>query len=205
MTESEEIFESVLLKKGIIYERIPEAESRAPDYKINLGCADTYWEIKELEENLNEKEILKKIEVNEQEGYSVDSSRVANSIKTASVQFKEYCVDSYPCVVVLYDSREFFVRDFAFSGQVLIAMYGSPEYIENLNGELVEVKRNNGLLTNRKKYISAIAILFGHTKDLTFFHNRNANHSLKGNKMLSKFDKHYYFESTDRGMEWKKI
>jgi hypothetical protein len=176
MTESEEIFESVLLKKGIIYERIPEAESRTPDYKINLGCADTYWEIKELEENLNEKEILKKIEVNEQEDYSVDSSRVANSIKTASAQFKKYGVDSYPCVVVLYDSREFFVRDFAFSGKVLIAMYGSPEYIENLNGELVEVKRNKGLLTNGKKYISSIAILYGHTKDLTFFHNRNANH-----------------------------
>ena len=196
MTESEEIFESVLLKKGIIYERIPEAESSTPDYKINLGCDDTFWEIKELKENPNEKEILKKIEVNEQEDYSVDSSRVANSIKTASAQFKEYCVESYPCVVVLYDSREFFVRDFAFSNQVLTAMYGSPEY---------EVKRNKGLLTNGKKYISAVAILYGHTKDLTFFHNRNANHSLIGNKILSKFDKHYYFESTDRGMEWKEI
>ena len=205
MTESETIFESILQGKGIPYDRIPETISRTPDYKINIGFTDSYWEIKELGKNPSEKEIIKNIEMNQQEAYSVDSSRVVNSVKSASDQFKKYGVASYPCVVVLYDSREFFIKDFAFAGYVQTAMYGSAEYIENSNGELVEVKRYNGLLTNRKKHISAIAILYKHTKNLFFFHNRNASHSLSENKILSKFDEHYRFESTDKGMEWKKI
>jgi hypothetical protein len=205
MTESETIFESVLQGKRIPYDKIPETASRTPDYKINIGFTDSYWEVKELEENPTEKEIIKNIELNHQEAYSVDSSRIVNSIKSASDQFKKYGVASYPCVVVLYDSREFFIKDFAFSGYVQTAMYGSAEYIESPNGELVEVKRYSGLLTSRKNHISAIAILYKHTKNLVFFHNRNASHSLCENKMLSKFDEHYRFENTDKGMVWKKI
>ncbi len=193
MTKSEEIFESLLKDKGIIYERIPEASSRTPDYKINLGCIDSYWEIKELEKNSKEKEIIKNIKMDKQEAYSIDSTRIENSIKSTKGQFKEYGVLSYPCVVVLYDSREFFVKDFAFTGCVENICFGPREYAPNLNGELREVKRSNGLFTNRKKYISAISILYQHTKELTFFHNRNANHPLEENEILSKFGKHFRF------------
>ncbi len=205
MTESEEIFESVLKMKGIIYERIPRTNMLTPDYKVKLDCTDSYWEIKELDINKNEKEILKNIEASLIKGYSIDSfRRVAKKIKKASNQFKVYGVVSYPCVLVIYDSRPFAVMDFGFVDSVLTKMYGNAEYEENLKGEFIEVNRSIGLLTNKHKHISAIAFLSKKKKDLIFYHNKNTSNLIQENQSISKFENHYIFERTRKGWEWIK-
>lgn len=50
-TKSEKLFEEILERKQIKFNRILEDETKTPDYEIILNSMKTYWEIKELFEN----------------------------------------------------------------------------------------------------------------------------------------------------------
>jgi len=208
MTKSEILFEAVLRERNIKYEKIPvqpKEKIRTPDYKVHLNEIDSYWEIKELVENDNEKNIIKSIGTENQEIYTVNSARVSNSIKSASGQFEEFGVTMHPCVIVLYDNRDFSVKDFMFHQYIQSAMLGTAEYMKNSTDNYIEINRKNGLLTNNKKYISAIALLVESTKELLFFHNPNTDNPLDTNSDLVKFKNHYYAYKEERGLKWKKI
>ena len=157
MTESEILFEKLLLSKNISFQKIPESTTPTPDYKVTIGGRESYWEVKELKENPDEEGILKNIKNDCNDIYSINSKRVSNSIQSAAKQFKKYGVTNSPCVVVLHDSRDFATMDFLLLQYIKTAMLGTASFIENTDGTALEINRKDGLFTKRKKYISAIA------------------------------------------------
>ncbi len=205
MTKSESIFEFVLSERNIAFKKIPEATTRTPDYEVYIDNLVSYWEIKELKENPDEKAIQNQIKTDSHGIYSVNSLRVRNSIKSALRQFKDNGVTDYPCVIVLHDSRDFCIKDILLYQYIQNAMLGTAEYREDQKEGLVEIKRDNGLLTNRAKYISAVAILVESTKELHFFHNPNANNPLQHDNNLSQFKNHFYFIQENNGFVWRRI
>ena len=63
MTKSEVLFEEILRNKGIQFQKIPESKNEErPDYQVGEGDSSSYWEVKEIEENPEEKKIIESIE-----------------------------------------------------------------------------------------------------------------------------------------------
>lgn len=209
MTESEILFEEILNELGVNFSPIPKSRNsgkQTPDYKILLDGEDSYWEVKELEENDEENSILSKTKNDEHEIYSVDSERIKYSIIKACKQFKSYKVTHKPCIIVVYDSRDFAVMDFLFYQYVQNAMLGKGEFIQNSDGTFTEIKRTGALLTTKnKKYVSAIAIIVKNSKKMVFFHNPNANISLLNSAFGKKFKNNYKTIFTKKGLKWVKI
>jgi hypothetical protein len=203
--ESEKLFENILTKLGIGFSKIPESEIRTPDYKIYFGSLDTFWEVKEIERNEPEKIILKAIDQGENEIYSVHSGRGENSVKSAADQFKSYKVTDQPCIIVLTDHRDFAVKDFLFIQAVQSKMVGIGHYMQNSSGHYYECNRESGLFTYRKKYISAIAIMFKETDQIVFLHNHNANISFLNGPIKSLFEHHYVVIKSEYGLKWQKL
>ena len=54
-TKSEKLFEEILKRKQIEFNRILEDKNKTPDYEVVLDGIKTYWEIKELSENDDQK------------------------------------------------------------------------------------------------------------------------------------------------------
>ncbi len=209
MTESEILFEKILSELGVDFYPIPKSLNsgkQTPDYQILLDGEDSYWEVKELEENDEENSILSKTINDNHEIYSVDSERIKYSIIKACKQFKFYKVTHKPCIIVVYDSRDFAVMDFLFYQYVQKAMLGRGEYIQNQDGTFTECKRTGALLTTKnKKYVSAIAIIIKNSKKMVFFHNPNANISLLNSDFRNIFKNNYKAIFTIKGLEWVKI
>ena len=204
MTVSEILFESILSSLKIDFEKIPESNKKRPDYKVGKETI-SYWEIKEITKNPDEKKIITSISHGEQEVYSVNSKRVENSIKDASVQLKSYGDIKFPRVVVLHDARDFFVKDLLFDGYVKSAMLGVGHYKENVDGELVEIYRKKGLFSDRKRYISTVAIMYAENNEIVFFHNPHSNNPLIVSQILDKFPHHYRAVTESRGLSWVKV
>jgi len=204
MTVSERLFESILSGLKIDFKKIPECSEKRPDYKVGKEII-SYWEIKELTENPDEKQIVNSISAGEQEVYSVNSKRVENSIKEASVQLKSYGDIKFPRVVVLHDARDFVVKDLHFDGFVKSAMLGSGHYQENADGELLEIYRNKGLFSDRRDYISAVAIMYAESNEIVFFHNPYSQNPLIDCEILEKFPHHYRAITESGGLNWVKV
>lgn len=205
MNESEKLFEKILTKPGITFSKIPASEIRTPDYKVFIGSLETFWEIKEVKENESEKDIVKSVESGQVKVYSVNSDRVEASIKSAAGQFKSYKVTDRACIVALTDLRDFSVKDLFFTQVVQSKMIGSGHYMQDGNGQYFECFREAGLFTNRKNYISAIAIMFKATEDIVFLHNPNANISILSEPLMEAFEHHYFVIKGQYGLEWKKL
>ena len=205
MTESERLIEEILSNRAIPHTKIVESTIRTPDYEVVIGDKNSYWEIKELTENPSEKQIADNVESGVVEVYSIDSDRVSESIKSASGQLRSYGNAGNICVVVLFDARDFCTKDLLFEMYIKSAMLGTSEYMQTRGGIFKEVKRNNGLLTNRMRYISAIVVMYEATKDLVFYHNPNAVNKIEHEDFFKMFTNHFHAVQTDTGLEWKKI
>ena len=139
------------------------------------------------------------------DSYSVHSKRVKRSIRKAFHQFESYGVTDYPCVVVLYDARGFWVKDRLFHKFILSAILGNGHYMKNQEGELVEIGRNEGLLTRRRNYISAVAIMYSENQEIILYHNSNASTKLHKASVLSKLIYQFYAKQTDKGLKWVEV
>ena len=204
MTESEILFEKLLLSKNISFQKIPESTTPTPDYKVTIGGRESYWEVKELKENPDEEGILKNIKNDCNDIYSINSKRVSNSIQSAAKQFKKYGVTNSPCVVVLHDSRGFATMDFLLLQYIKTAMLGTASFIENTDGTALEINRKDGLFTKRKKYISAIAVISRGSKDILFLHNSNTSHPVLRKWLLPIFTTHYQAVIDAQSLQWVK-
>jgi hypothetical protein len=204
-TESEFLIEEILLSKAIPHTKITESTVRTPDYEVVISDKKSYWEIKELIENTNEKNILTNIETGINDVYTIDSRRVTQSIKSASGQLRNYGNAGDICIIVLFDARDFFTKDLLFEMHIKSALLGTAEYIQTESGYLKETKRNPGLLTNRMKYISAVAVMYKTTKELAFFHNPHAINKIQHESFFKLFTNNFHAIQTDMGLSWKKI
>jgi len=208
MNRSEKLFQEIFERFQIKFEKIPEStvnDEKRPDFEVGEGNTLSYWEVKELEENHHEKRIVKAISNGQKKIYSVNSKRVKESIRKAFHQFESYGVEESPCIVVLHDARDFMVKDFLFHQYIQSAMLGNAQFIEDQEGDLKEIYRSEGLLTNKRKYVAAIATMHAETKEIVLFHNPNSEHSLDNHGILGMFKHQYHAQNTDNGLAWIKI
>jgi hypothetical protein len=84
-------------------------------------------------------------------------------------------------------------------------MLGTAEYMQQKDGSLVEIKRNHGLLTNRKRYISAVAVMHKKTRKMVFYHNPNANIPLVSSDLLKKFEHQFQAVFKEKRLEWIRV
>lgn len=205
MTESERLIQEILSDRAIPHNKIPDSTTRTPDYEVVLGGTNSYWEVKELAENPTEKQISDNVDSGIIEIYSIDSKRISESIKSASGQLRVHGNAGNICIVVLFDARNFATKDFLFEMYLRSSMLGSAEYMQMQDGHFKEIKRNGGLLTNRMRYISAIAVMYKEAKELVFYHNPNAENKIEHEDFYKKFTNHFHAVQTKLGLEWIKI
>ncbi len=205
MTESELLLQKILTAKGVKHKKLPESGIRTPDFEVICGDLVSFWEVKELEENPDEKGILKNQEAGQGEIYSIDSDRIENQIKSACGQFKKYGVGDKPCVIVLCDVRGFAVKDLLLIQNIQTLMLGSAEFTQNRDGQWIEVHRHSGMFTSRKQYVSAVVVIFSATEKALVLHNPNASNSLLGSELMSVFPDQYQAIVQSNGLCWKKV
>lgn len=204
MTKSETTFLNLMKHFGISAEKIPEGNEKSPDFKLVIEGQPQYWEIKELEENPNELQIIADINSDSHDIYTVNSKRVERVISDAAKQFKGYGVTDFPCVVALMDNRDFAVKDFLLPNWIRSSMLGNAEILLK-DGVSKELCRKPGLLTNRKKYISAIVLFNTRNTNIWCFHNPNTENSIIESSLTSIFLRQEVAMQRKNGLHWETI
>lgn len=130
MNKSEILVDKILTDLGIEHRKLPELGEPTPDFEVRMGSLTSYWEVKEFVENPYEKEVLE----GRHEIYSINSDRIEDRVKSASVQFKGHGATDKPCVVVLCDNRIQLQTPFGLAW-LYIYNHGVSGYPEIRSGE----------------------------------------------------------------------
>jgi hypothetical protein len=123
-TTSEEQFEAFCQQRGIPLERIPEADTRTPDYQVTIGAERIIVEIKETSPNPEELESNRLLK---ERGYGnvtggTPGDRVRKMIRSASAQLKARSNGVLPALLVVFDQGR--VAGHVEGFHVRVAMYG---------------------------------------------------------------------------------
>jgi hypothetical protein len=123
-TTSEVQFEAFCQQRGIQLERIPEADTRTPDYQIVIGTERIIVEVKETSPNPEERESNRLLK---ERGYGnvtggTPGDRVRKMIGSASPQLKARSNGKLPTMLVVFDQGR--VVGHVEGYHVRVAMYG---------------------------------------------------------------------------------
>ncbi|MEL7293911.1 MAG: hypothetical protein AAGJ67_18615, partial [Pseudomonadota bacterium] len=112
MNISEENTLSLFGLLGISLNKIPESQSKTPDFEATLDGSRILVEVKEIRENPDEKEVLTRFNESNFVSMSVnlDGKRFQKALSEANRQLKGYSSAKDFCVVAIEDVREFAVR-----------------------------------------------------------------------------------------------
>ncbi|OBU33865.1 hypothetical protein C0W66_19745 [Photobacterium kishitanii] len=129
MNISEENTLSLFGLLGISLNKIPESQSKTPDFEATLDGRRILVEVKEIRENPDEKEVLTRFNESNLVSMSVnlDGKRFQKALSEANRQLKDYSNAKDFCVVAIEDVREFEVRSESPVFELHQAMYG--EYV----------------------------------------------------------------------------
>jgi hypothetical protein len=127
MTLSEQIFERFCMERGLNFNRIPEGESKSPDYHILVNSSKIIIEVKQIDANKEEKEILKK-PLDEWDQYDVfhcgtPGDRIRKKIKDSLPRLKSLTKEECPTILVIYDNIGAW-PELTDEYAVRVAMYG---------------------------------------------------------------------------------
>ena len=103
MTISEERFERFCARRGIPFRRVPEGPTTTPDYEIVVNGIEIVAEIKQIEPNAEDQEILRRRDRTGAAAYWVNTLRPRQSILTGVKQLRPSAKGTRPGVVVLYE------------------------------------------------------------------------------------------------------
>jgi hypothetical protein len=123
-TSSEREFEAFCRIRGIPLERIPEADTRTPDYEIAIGSERVIVEVKETSPNPEELESQRLVK---ERGYGkaiggTPGDRVRKMIRSASAQLKARSQGVLPALLVVFDQGR--VAGHVEGFHIRVAMYG---------------------------------------------------------------------------------
>lgn len=184
LTISEILFERFCKDNSIPYSRIEREQHRTPDYDVYFGEHHIIAEVKQTDQNKEDKKLRKQVRSRgTAQGWEKSGRRVRIKIDSAKKQLK---YKEYPAILVLYDNVPIGSVD---ADDIKTAMYGHETTIlsvyetpENLSVEI----ENVGFGPERKftqihnTTFSAIALLFrsGDSLRLSIFHNIHAKHPI---------------------------
>lgn len=181
LTKSEQLFERLCQTRGITFRRIPEGKTKTPDYMLTLSSGDVLVEVKQLDENDEDRMINRALLCGEETpGVECPSDRVRHKIAEAYVQLKAYCRAGLPAGIILYNNAGHLT--YMDSWTVTKAMFGDYGYrtgIPTLSGGHI-VTLGAGFMERRKvtkntsRVLSFVAVMKEGPKDvlgLEVYHN----------------------------------
>ena len=123
-THSESLFEHYCRSKGIPWRKIPEADTRTPDYELAIEDRRIIVEVKEITRNKEERESDR---LSRERGYgNVESNtpgdRVRSKITDSSAQIKARSLGINPSILVLFDCGHAYRHLHPY--KIRVAMYG---------------------------------------------------------------------------------
>jgi len=104
-TQSEIVFERFCAMKGIVCLRIPERDTRTPDYKLEVAEERIIVEVKEIAPNKEERESDRLLKLR---GYGnvlshTPGNRVRKKVADCSAQIKARALGEHPSILVVFD------------------------------------------------------------------------------------------------------
>lgn len=194
MTKSEKNTIRFFRSIGVEIDKVPEAFEKTPDYFLSLNDQLIYLEVKEIDENNDEKDILQTIYENKEiRCYESDivGKRFRSKIAEANRQLKKLCKNNESGIVVIQDIRPFFTKSIMPQEEIKQAMFGdriiwltAPTHYNEYESEVTaDIFSYNKTTTESKNTTtSAVALLIEDykTSELTFLlhHNPHAKNPL---------------------------
>jgi hypothetical protein len=170
MTESERLFEHFCITHKLSFERVPETNLPSADYLLFFNNYKIVAEIKQLEPNKEEKEIIEK-PAEEWDQYDVyhweiPGERIRKKIKSAMPQLQALSQGILPTVIILFDNIKVWpelIDEYA----VRVAMYGietaiiSPEVAPEGGAKILQkwYGQRKQATSNQNTTLSAIAVM----------------------------------------------
>lgn len=162
MNISEQNTLSVFEMLDINLRKIPESNSKTPDFEGKVNGVRLLVEVKEIRESPEEKEILSNnvvlMETN------LNGKRFQRAFSDANRQLKQYSDGNDFCIVAIEDVRDFFVRSESPLNELHQAMFG--EYVsylskDNLNLCIDSNGKSRSLNVKKNTSISCAVLVFG--------------------------------------------
>lgn len=179
LTISERLFESLCATHNVPCRRIPSGTSKTPDYEIILGAQRIVVEIKQLDENDEDKRINRALDATiANYGSSAPTARLRKQIAQGYRQLKSAAREGQQCLLITYNNSGFL--NFIDSFTVTTAMFGSFGFGLGLTTARQIAVTSHGFLGGRKvtrntcKQLSAIGVLNDTRADalsLEVYHN----------------------------------
>ena len=181
-TRSEQLFEDYCFARRYPFKAIPvlEGQGQFPDYEIETPKGVVICEVKQINPNLQDKEVEKNLNDHGEADYSRPiGKRARSSLVKAAKQLKRFDGDPRPCVVVLFDSTRGGYLD---STDLEAAMFGKPIVLFREGKQHPLDSRSDfthggdrKLREDRCLYIGAVAVLHPFKQDkasrLDIYHN----------------------------------
>ena len=193
-TKSEALFISLCNSLSLTVEKIPESQTKTPDFRVTTTGGVFLAEVKDLRPNEEEKRLLR--EFREKRPVCVVSElgrRARGMIENAKRQLREFKGQCLPGVIVLYDNIK--LDDGTSLGprmalspdHINAAMFGQwvvDLQIEKGTGKIVvrndRCGPNESFTRYTKNYVSAVAVICDYFGPLTItlYHNPYADYPL---------------------------
>ncbi len=214
-TVSEELFERACGELSIPFAKIVQGERRSPDYQIELGAQRVVVEVKEIENNPDEREAEAAFERGQVGSIGTSPGhRIRRKIKKAVPQLKELTDGEVPGILLLVNRS--YVAAHTNPYFVLVGMYGFETHLLAVSEDPAQPPRHRTTVFGRDKTatesmntsLSAVAIL---TEDegglkLDFFHNRFAAAPLEPQLLRNECVRHFKLPGDARTFsQWVEI
>ena len=122
-TKGDQLFETFCLARGIQLAQIPEGKRKSPDFLARIDASDFIVEVKTLEPNKEEAEVIARRARGEiVAGGGTPGERLRREIREANRQFKAYGCAELPTLLVVYNDTDCSIHCDPYS--VMTAMQG---------------------------------------------------------------------------------
>jgi len=219
MTTSEDLFERFCKENNIGYSKIEESTIKTPDYEIEIDGLTVITEIKQIDPNKEEKELIRKLENGEMVTTGgTPGDRVRSKIKSASPQLSKLAKGKYPSIVVLFNNIPFALGNPTEAYNIRVGMYGLESIVLSVpnNYEAPPTVKDRKFGPKRKlteehnTTISAVAVLSKNQEGelrLEVYHNQFAAIPLPHGLLSTRNVSEYVLSENQTGVfqEWKSI
>jgi hypothetical protein len=211
MTDSEIYFERFCKRRGIECARLVEGPAKTPDYEIRVDNLHIAVEVKQIEPNREDRNILERRATQGAAAYWVDMSRARQSILDAARQLRVHSKGRQPAVAVLYELVP--LGGYLQSDSIARCLYGAellhvavpkdPGREARILGSSYGGRR---VLTERhNRTLSAIAVLRleGEGETLSVYHNVHAEFPIHPAQFRFFGVSHFAWQASDsRHLPW---
>lgn len=210
MTYADRLFERFCRERGIALRRLSEGTAKTPDYEIILREVTVAVEVKQLEPNAEDQELLRELRARHTVARYENMGRARQTILDATKQLRAHAKNRMPALAVLYDTMgglfgylegDCIAQCLYGAERIHVAVptdrRGEPRMLgASLGGRRVATQKHNTTL-------SAVAVLqFSRSADklsLSVFHNTYAAMPLKLEQFRASDVRHFVFQAEHPG------